>query len=170
MYWIIYHDFTTFPTPAGVNCGCGQNLTNSIVAIVGAKLIDQATGQPCPGFDFCTHPGVSNSASKISGGGNFGGFIANISQSIPGGLVCDLMVCVLCKPGTTYATLANELETSGMIVMGQVNNKGVFNDPDHYAETRLSKSGRAYVVISEQPSANNLPGVMTIDSKSDADQ
>ena len=159
MYWIIFHNFSTTPTPSGAFCGCALNVGGPIVSIVGAKLVDPNTGLPCDGFDFCTHPGVSNSASSITGQGNFGGFMAKISRQIPGGSVCDLWICVLCKPGTTFDQLANWVGQSGVVVVGETNANGVFNKPDHFQAEKLGVAEPAYISISDKPNANSLPGL-----------
>ena len=151
MYWIIFHNFTTTPTPAGAFCGCALNVGGPIVQIVGAKLVDANTGLPCDGFDFCTHPGVSNSASANTGVGNFGGFMAKITQSIPGGTNCDLWICVLCKPGTTFSDISGWVQSSGTVVVGEVNANGVFNDPTHYQAVRVGLAERAYINVTEEP-------------------
>lgn len=162
MYWIIFHNFTTTPTPRGSFCGCALNVGGPVVTIVGAKLVDTSTGQPCAGFDFCSDPNVSNSASNITGVGNFGGFLAKIQQNIPGGDVCDLWICVLTKPGTTFDGISNWIQKSGTVVVGEVDDSGVFFNPDHFQAEKLGVAEPAYISVSDKPNANNLPGLGTV--------
>jgi hypothetical protein len=159
MYWIIFHNFTTTPTPRGAFCGCALNVGGPIVTIVGAKLVDTSTGQPCAGFDFCTNPDVSKSASSITNIGNFGGFMAKITQNIPGGDVCDLWICVLAKPGTTFQGIQNWIQQSGTVVVGEVNANGVFYNPEHFQAEKLGVAEPAYISVTDKPNANNLPGL-----------
>ncbi len=151
MYWIVFHDFTTFQAQPGNICGCALNVAGPIVQVTGAKLVDQATGRNCPGFDFCSYPGVSTSASQVTGAGNFGGFLSQISQNVPSGLSCDLWVCVLTKPKTTFNELATHLANNGLVVTGEVDENGNFFDPDHLNVTKLSYGAPGYISISERP-------------------
>lgn len=149
--WIIFHNFSTFGAIAGQNCACALRLGGPIASVIGASLLYTNTLIPIPGFNFCLNPGTTNSAA-ILGRGAFQGFWTRVSQNVPTGIACDLMVCVLLKQGTTVASLANFLKSSGTVLLtGEADDAGGFVGGDHFDANPVSSTDEGSVEIVHAP-------------------
>ena len=152
--WIIFHNFSTFGSGLGQNCACAFRLGGPVASVIGASLLYANTFIPVPGFNFCINPATTNSAA-IFGRGAFKGFWTRLSQNVPAGIACDLMVCVLLKQGTTVASLANFLKTSGTVLLtGEADDSGNFIGGEHFDELGVSGTDEGSIEIVHAPPKN----------------
>ncbi len=154
LVWVLFHNYTTFGATTGRYCACALNLGGPIASIVGARLLDADSGKAIPGFDFCINENVGISSSKILGGGNFQGFITRVSQDVPTGIRCDLMICLLLKKTSTVADLAKHLQT-GSIVTGEADENGNF-DGSHFGATPAGDVEEGSVQLVNAPPDNDV--------------
>ena len=168
--WIIFHNFSTFGSGLGQNCACALRLGGPIASIIGATLLYQNTFIPVPGFNFCINPATTNSAA-IFGRGAFQGFWTTLSQNVPTGIACDLMICVLLKQGTSLASLSSFLTSSGTVLLtGEADAAGNFVGGEHFDATGVDTTEEGSVEIvhaSPNPDGTLPDGRYNMDPSSD---
>jgi hypothetical protein len=91
IFWVIFHDYTTFGAQQGQFCACGLALLGQVqgVQILGVELRRADNQQPIPGFGFQPSVAVGPSFNEVLAA-NWQGFLAPITQNVPPGIACNL--------------------------------------------------------------------------------
>lgn len=107
--WITIHNYTSFGANPGQFCTCALAALGPVISVDAVEILDTSTGLPVPGFNFSPNPTTSG-GFNLSGpgmGGQFVGFLSDVSQAIPSGLSIELRFLVSVPDGTTITEVSD---------------------------------------------------------------
>ena len=117
---IIICDYTTFGGGRGMFCACALKRVSPIVAVKSVEVVQIIPGQPEPvpltGFGPFQPNANTSQFFNNTAGGNWGGFLGAVTQTIEPGLPIKIIVVVQLAPGATMTQLQTALQQGGPIV------------------------------------------------------
>jgi len=123
--WIIVTGYRTFGAGGGQFCACAFKELPSVTSVNNAAVHAQ-NGTLLAAFDFNQNAGSSAAASGVSAG-NWQGFLASVTESVPGDLPVTLRFDATVAPKTTFAQIESEILAAGpLVITDEANSDGSF--------------------------------------------